>query len=82
MATSSQEKLLQGLASGIDEVLEEGYGEKMGFLLVATPFGGPEGISDYIGNMARKGTIELLRKLADRLEKNETMPTGDAGSVH
>jgi hypothetical protein len=74
MATLKQEELMRAVAQGVGEALEMVYGQKMGFVLVATPFDESNTISDYIGNIDRKNTIELMRQTADRLEKNQTIP--------
>lgn len=74
MANLQQEEFLRKLAAITEEALSEAYGQKMSFMLVISPFGEGDKISDYIGNLQRKGSIEILRTTADRLEKNQTIP--------
>lgn len=74
MSTPKQEECMRALAQGISDGLTVIYGEKMGFVLVATPFNESNAISDYIGNIDRKNVVDLMRETADRLEKNQTIP--------
>ncbi|MDO6426208.1 hypothetical protein Q4489_04250 [Thalassotalea sp. 1_MG-2023] len=74
MSTPRQEACMRKVAQGINEALEITYGQKMGFVLVATPFNESNAISDYIGNIDRENVIELMRETADRLEQNQTIP--------
>lgn len=77
MANLQQEKHLRELASILKEALAEMYGTEMSFVLVTQPYGEEPGISDYIANMARESSIGVLRELADRLEKNQTIPASE-----
>lgn len=80
MANLKQERHLRILADVIDETLGKMYSQKMGFLIVVTPFGsGDSAVSDYIGNIARDSAIEVLRESADRLEKNQDIPASVGG---
>lgn len=74
MATLVQEDVMRSLAQGVEEGLEMIYGKKTGFVLVVTPFNESNSVSDYIGNIDRTNTIELMRQTAERLEKNQTIP--------
>ena len=77
MANLVQESSLREVAKILDEVLKDIYGKNMSFLIVTQPFGEAVGVSDYIGNMTRESSIEVLRGLADRLEKNQTIPASE-----
>ena len=80
MANLQEEQLLRELAGIVSTILSDGYKQEMAFMLVATPFGlDNNSVSDYIGNMARGSSIELLRELADRLEKNQDIPASVGG---
>ena len=74
MANLVQEKALRELIKVTLSILPEFYGrDDMSAMLIVSPFG-EEQISDYISNMSRDSAIKVLRELADRLERNETMP--------
>lgn len=80
MATMAQDRELRELARLMDKKLKRIYGEKMGFLLIATPFREEAGaIADYIGNIERPDAIASLRDTADRLEKRATVTTPVGG---
>lgn len=74
MATMAQDRELRELARLMDKKLKRIYGERMGFLLIATPFRDEAGaIADYVGNIQRPDAIASLRDTADRLEQRATV---------
>ncbi len=76
---SNQEEGLRVIAKMLDEVLEQVYGQKMGFILVTTPFDTDDAIADFIGNAERKDSIEWMKETVDRLEKQEDIPATVGG---
>lgn len=48
----------------------------MGFTLLLYEFNNPKGISTYISNGERKGTIKALREMADSLEQGSDWGPG------
>jgi len=67
------EEGMKHLAAGINDVLTEQFGRK-GFALIVFEFSKP-GISNYISNAKRGDMITALRETADRLERNQDIPT-------
>jgi len=76
MATRHQEQNLRALAEALEEVLEETYGQKMGFFLNVFVFGQP-GVSDYVSNGLRDDCIAALRECADKLERGLVIPAAE-----
>lgn len=76
MANLVQEEGLRDIAKAAVESLNILYGQKMGFLILAAPFGDGEeqGVGDYIGNTTRESAIKLMRETANRLDNNDTIP--------
>lgn len=74
MANLVQEEGMRTIAQCVDASLQELYGQKMGFFIVTCPFGQERSVSDYIGNIDRNDSIDLLRTTAKRLKKNQTIP--------
>ncbi len=74
MANLQQESELRDLATIIQITLDGMYKTEMSFLIAIQPFGEGDKVSDYVGNMARESGIEVLRELADRLEKGQVIP--------
>ena len=66
---------LKGVAKAMDEILEDIYGVRMGFALMVYPFGNEDRAADYISNGDRGCMIKALRETADKIERNETIPT-------
>lgn len=74
MANLKQEEGLRVIAQATEQLLEQLYGQKMGFCLVVCPFNQERSISDYIGNIERNDIIDLMRTTAKRLRKNQDFP--------
>jgi len=68
------ETLLRGMAAAIDETINEKLGN-LGFALVVFEFNKLD-LGHYVSNARRDDMIKALRELADRLEKNQTIPPG------
>lgn len=64
------EKMLQSMASAIDDVLNEKCGpKKNGFVLLVFPFDGPEGQrTNYVSNSQRQDIIVALKEIVIRFE--------------
>jgi hypothetical protein len=71
--------ILNGLGNAIDTILKQEFGEA-GFALVVFRFGDAT-TGNYISNAQREDMIEVLRIVADRLEKHEDIPPA-WGPVH
>jgi len=67
------EEIMQGLAAGTQDVINEHIGGGMGFAIIVFEFHKP-GISNYISNAKRADMIKALRETADRLEKQQDIP--------
>lgn len=67
-----QEKLGM-IGEVVEYLLEEMYGERMGFCLLSVQFGEPTFLSkiDYVGNILKSDIIKMLRDAADNLENNK-----------
>lgn len=66
--------LMQGLARGVDEVLNGESGEKRnGFVLLVFPFEGREGRCNYISNADRADIVTLLKEQIARFEGQPEM---------
>lgn len=63
-------QLMQGLAAGIDELLNQQRRPKRnGFVLLVFPFGAEEGKRcNYVSNAERKDIISLLKEMTARFE--------------
>ncbi len=61
---------LQGMAEGLDEVLEKFYGSRVGFVLILAPFDQPQTEVQYVSNTAREDGVLLIRKLFERWQQN------------
>ena len=60
--------VLQGLAEGID-ILLNGDERRNGFVLLVFPFGGPEGQrTNYVSNANREDIIVALKEVTARFE--------------
>lgn len=57
---------LQGMAEGLDEVLEKFYGSRVGFVLILAPFDQPQTEVQYVSNCKREDGADLIRKLFER----------------
>ena len=62
------EDFAQGLAEGIDDLAEEHFGKRMGFLLFFFDFGNG-GASTYLSNGRRNECIQAMEELLERLKK-------------
>lgn len=80
MANKYQEECMRSVAKGVNEALEMIYGQKMGFVIVTTPFNESNSVSDYIGNIERSDVVELMRETAERLEKNQIIPAAQGNA--
>jgi hypothetical protein len=70
--------LMNGLASGIDEVLNgEPYSKnpKNGFILMVFPINGHDGRANYISNVTRDGVLSMLKDQVERFEEGEDHAT-------
>ena len=67
---SDTRNLMQSMASALDEVLnEKGKPKKNGFVLLVSPFEGPEGQrTNYVSNGQRKDIIVALKEIVSRFE--------------
>lgn len=66
------------LANGLEEIINEKAGERIGFALLLFPFGSNKDSkyattqgADYVSNAQRPEMIKFLRETADRLELTE-----------
>ncbi|WP_449246289.1 hypothetical protein [Desulfarculus baarsii] len=62
---------LRILASILEAFLPDVYGQRMGFVLMVTPFGEGTKRADYISNIDRETIVGVLREKARRFEENE-----------
>lgn len=62
------EDMMNALARGINEVLNEPGQKKNGFCLMVFPFEGFEGRANYISNASRKDIIVLLKEQLARFQ--------------
>lgn len=67
------ERFMSGLASAMNETLEETFGQKCGFALLLFDFYKP-GIGNYVSNADRTTMVKALRETADRIENREDIP--------
>lgn len=70
----ARQRVLQYLGKHLDKLFAEMYGEEMGWTLLVFPFGDAKGMADYISNADRESMITVLRRMADKLERDEIMP--------
>lgn len=70
-ATVKISQNLQGLAEGLDDVLEEIAGEKQGFILLTFPLNSDETEVQYVSNAERDGAIEAIAELQRRWQEGE-----------
>ncbi len=58
---------MQGLAQAMDEVLEEQYGSRVGFIVIFAPFDQvPRTEVQYVSNVGRDDAIGIIRTLFQR----------------
>lgn len=57
---------LQALAEGLDDVLGEQYGSRVGFVLILAPFNQLPTQVQYVSNVERNDAAGLIRELFDR----------------
>lgn len=57
---------LQALANGLEDVLDEIYGARVGFVIVVTPFGKAKSEAQYISNTKREDGVDMLKTLFKR----------------
>jgi hypothetical protein len=74
------ERVLQAMASALDDILESETGKKMGFVLLVFQFDAV-GLANYISNAQRPDMIKSLRETADRLEAWEDIPGRTTGTA-
>ena len=74
------EEHMRDLATVIDRMNVEAFGDRKGFVLLVFEFGAP-GVSNYISNAARSDMIKALRELADRLEQAEVIPAAISNTI-
>lgn len=72
MDQAEYEQIMRELAAGIQDVLNELFGN-IGFALLLFDFNNP-GIGNYISNANRQDMIKALIECAERLEKNQFIP--------
>lgn len=75
------EEHMRDLATVIDRMNVEAFGDRKGFVLLVFEFGAP-GVSNYISNAARSDMIKALRELADRLEQAEVIPAAISNTIN
>ena len=68
-AETTLSKQGEEFAKLLDELLEKVCGERMGFILMAFPFG-REGYCNYLSNAERSDAIKEIKTLLDRWEKD------------
>lgn len=73
------EELMRYLGKILDDAISEFF-PQAGFALIIFKFH-EEGLSNYISNAERGSMIKALKKIAERLEKNEDIPAG-LGNIH
>lgn len=57
---------LQAIAGGLEDILKELYGEKVGFILVLSPLNRKTPEVQYIANVDRADATNILRTLKER----------------
>lgn len=57
---------LQALCEGLDDVLGEQYGSRVGFVLILAPFNQLPTQVQYVSNVERNDAAGLIRELFDR----------------
>lgn len=57
---------LQAIAGGLEDILKELYGEKIGFILVLSPLNRRTPEVQYIANVDRADATKILRTLIER----------------
>jgi hypothetical protein len=67
------EDFRQVLAEMLNLALSNAYGERMGFAVLIFRLGGPC-TADYVSNVEKCDTIQVLRDTADRLEGGRYIP--------
>lgn len=73
MSDKGTKALMQSLASGIDEILNEGVG-KLGFVLLVFDSKGPDGArTNYVSNCERKDIVVALKEVTARFEGQPEM---------
>jgi hypothetical protein len=80
LRAAARTRVLDSLAKGIDEVLEEIYGKRVGFALFMFEFGPDGKAGDYVSNSQKEDMIKFMREVADRLEVGQSIgiPIGEA----
>lgn len=72
MTDIERKKKFNQFAQALDKVLEKDiYGQRMGFIVIAFPFGEIDGRADYISNAKREDMIKFLKETVDRFEKGQ-----------
>ncbi len=72
MSTPKQEKELRDIACALTNLLDDIYGEPMGFFLCVSAFSN-DGIADYISNTEKEDAIKWLEETAERFKAGENI---------
>jgi hypothetical protein len=67
------EEVLRGIAKAVDSIMLGEFDRRIGFAMTFFEFG-TTNVANYISNADRQDTIEVLRALADHLEKGKDLP--------
>jgi hypothetical protein len=60
---------LRGIAEGLDAALQKLCGERMGFVLIVRPFQQTDAHAQYVSNVERPHSIDLIQALLERWQQ-------------
>jgi len=68
-----QQEFLRGLARFLKDVIAEGYGTEMAFILLVARMNDSGGTADYVSNGQREDCIKWMKETVERFAANDTI---------